>query len=264
MLLKRSKTIFGILALILVLAFALSACGSGASAGNVLRVGVDDSYPPMEFKDESGKQVGFDIDLANEIGKRLSMKVEFISTAWSGIFTALEADKYDCIISSLSITEDRKKSLLFTQPYVANSQVIVVAKGDTSIASEKDLKDKIVGVQMGTTAEEACVKYQESIKFKDFKKYEQVIEPFADLKTGRINAIVVDEVVARYYLQKDNSSFQLAGGRLTNEPIGIGFKLSNTALKDKVDKAISDIIADGTLKQLSQKWFGEDLTGNLK
>jgi polar amino acid transport system substrate-binding protein len=92
----------------------------------VLRVGVDDVYPPMEYKDEKNNTVGFDMDLAKEIGKKLGMEVEIISTAWDGIFTSLNTDKFDCIISSVSINEDRQKNYALTKPYIANAQVIVV------------------------------------------------------------------------------------------------------------------------------------------
>jgi polar amino acid transport system substrate-binding protein len=248
--------------MMLVMVFTLSACTSTAN-NNILEVGVDDVYPPMEFKDDAGTTMGFDIDLATEIGKKLNMEVKFTSTAWDGIFTALKAKKFDCIISSLSINEDRQKNYALTNAYIANSQVIVVSKNNTTIKSEKDLAGKKVGVQINTTADESCTKYLETMKF-DVQKYDQIIQPFSDLKTGRLDAIVVDEVVAKYYISKDSASFALAGGKLTNEPIGIAFRINDTAMRDKVQKALDDLRADGTLKKISIKWFGEDLTSNIK
>lgn len=97
----------------------------------------------------------------------------------------------------------------------------------------------------------------------DVKRYDQVIQPFADLKTGRLDAVVVDEVVARYYVKQDNANFKVSSGKLTNEPIGICFKKSNTEMKDKVEAILSDFQKDGTLKAISEKWFGQDLTGNI-
>lgn len=256
-----SKKVLVVICLVLVLAFTLSACGS-TSGGNVLKVGVDDSYPPMEYKDDKNATVGFDIDLANEIGKKLGMKVEFVSNAWDGIFQALKTNKFDCIISSVSITEDRLKEFSLTKPYIANAQVIVVKPDNTTVKEPKDLAGKNVGVQVGTTADESATKYLETTKF-TLKKYDQVIQPFADMKAGRLDAIIVDEVVARYYVVQDKASFKVSGARLTNEPIGICFKKSNTSLRDKTQKAIDDLRADGTLKTLSVKWFGEDLTSNI-
>ncbi|MHB8061803.1 MAG: transporter substrate-binding domain-containing protein, partial [Ruminiclostridium sp.] len=116
-------------------------------------------YPPMEYKDDAGANAGFDIEVANALGEKLDKKVEFVTTAWTAIFTALDAEKYDCIISSLSITEERKKTLIYTRPYITNNQVIVVKKDTQDIKSEKDLKDKIVCVQMGTTSDDSCKEF---------------------------------------------------------------------------------------------------------
>lgn len=257
----KNKSLIVVLALSMLVMFAFTAC-SGAK-GDVLRVGVDDVYPPMEFKDDAGKTVGFDVELANEIGKKMGKKVEFVSTAWDGIFTALDAKKFDCIISSVSINEERQKKYVFTKPYIANAQVIVVGKNNTAINSEKDLKGKKVGVQTGTTADESAEKFVKETPF-EIKKYDQIIQPFSDMKVGRVDAIIVDEVVAKYYVVQDKQNFKVTGGRLTNEPIGVCIRKSDTDLRDKIQKAIDDLKADGTMKKLSEKWFGEDLTSNVK
>lgn len=237
--------------------------GCSGSKSDVLKVGVDDVYPPMEFKDDAGKTVGFDIELSTEIAKKMGKKVEFVSTAWDGIFTALEAKKFDCIISSVSITEERQKNYIFTNPYVANAQVFIVPAKSTTINSEKDFKGKKIGVQTGTTADESADKFLKEISFEK-KQYDQIIQPFSDMKIGRIDAIIVDEVVGKYYVAQDKSSFKLAGARLSPEPIGICFRKSDTAQRDQMQKAIDSLKADGTLKKISEKWFGEDLTSNIK
>lgn len=263
----RKKAFLMTMTLVVLAAFVLSACGSNAGNGNaaskVLRVGIDDTYPPMEYKDEAGKNVGFDIELAMELGKRLGKEVEFVPTAWSAIFTALSADKYDCIISSLSITDERKKTLAYTRPYIANSQVIVVKSDNTDVNSEKDLKDKIVAVQMGTTSEEACNEFTKSTPFKDFKKYEAMTEALSELKIGRVDAVVCDLVIGKYFVAKDTKSYKTVNTTLPNEPIGIGFTKANQAEADKIDKLIGDMMADGSLKKISEKWFGEDMTSNI-
>lgn len=260
--LYSGKKVLVVISLILVLAFTLSACGGSSSSGKVLKIGVDDSYPPMEYKDDKNTTVGFDVDLANEIGKKLGMKVEFVSNAWDGIFQALNTDKFDAIISSCSITEDRLKEFAMTKPYIANAQVIVVKPDNNSIKEPKDLNGKKVGCQVGTTAEASAKKFMNDVKF-ELNKYDQVIQPFADMKAGRLDAIIVDEVVARYYVVQDKSNFKVSSARLTNEPIGVCFKKTNTEMRDKVQKAIEDLRADGTLKKVSEKWFGEDLTSNI-
>lgn len=131
-----------------------------------------------------------------------------------------------------------------------------------NIQKPEDLAGMRVGVQVGTTADESAQKYLETIKF-TLTKYDQIIQPFSDLKTGRLDAIIVDEVVARDYVSKDNKNFKITGARLTNEPIGICVKKGNEAIRDKIDDIIVEMRKDGTLKSISQKWFGEDLTSNV-
>jgi len=248
----------------LIFATMLSACGSSATGGQkVLKVGVDDTYPPMEYKDEKNTTVGFDIDVAKEVAKRLDMKADIISNDWNGIFLALEANKFDVIISSVSRNEERMASYAMSTPYVANAQVIVVPADNTTILEPKDLKDKNVGVQINTTADESCTEYLKTTKF-ELTRYDQVIQPFSDMKAGRIDAIVVDEVVAIYYVKKDPKSYKISSARLTNEPIGMCFAKDNTELRDKAQKALDEMFADGTMKKLSEKWFDKDLTGNVK
>lgn len=257
------RTTWVMVALLVVLAFAFSGCGAG-NGGDVLRVGIDNTYPPMEYTDDSGKNVGFDIELAEEIAKRMNKKVEFVPTAWSAVFTALESEKFDCIISSLSITEERKKTIAFTKPYIANSQVIIVKADDATINSEADLKDKIVAVQMGTTSEDACNEFQKATPFKDFKKYDGMVEALNELKVGRVDTVVTDLVIGKYFVAKDTASFKLVNTTLPNEPIGIGFKKSNAAMAEKVDKVLDEMRKDGTLKKISEKWFGDDMTSNIE
>lgn len=259
----RKRTLALVTVLVLAMVFILTGCGSSSNNGNVLRVGIDNTYPPMEYKDDAGNNAGFDIELAQALGDKLGMKVEFVPTAWSAIFQALDSNKFDCIISSLSITDERKKTIAFTRPYIANSQVIVVKSGNTSINSEKDLKDKIVGVQLGTTSEEACKEFQKVTPFKDFKKYDGMTEVLNELKIGRIDAVVTDLVVGKYFVAKDTKSYTLVKTTLPNEPIGIGVKKSNQALADKLDKALGEMMDNGTLKKISDKWFGEDMTNNI-
>jgi polar amino acid transport system substrate-binding protein len=266
--LKRGL-LLSLLSLTVIIALVLGACGKGAASdggkSNALRVGVDDTYPPMEYRDEKGNLVGYDIDVAMEVGKRLNREVEFVPTAWSAIFTGLSSGKYDCIISSLSITEERKKTIAYTRPYIANNQVIIVAKGTTDINSEKDLGNKIVAVQMGTTAEDSCNEFMKTTPFKEFKKYEGMTQALNELKIGRVDAVVSDIVVGAYFVANDIESFRLVETTLPDEPIGIGFdKKSGQALCDEVDKALKEMLEDGTLKSISEKWFKDDMTKNLK
>lgn len=242
---------------------SLTACQSG-SKGKVLTIGVDDTYPPMEFKASgSTEDQGFDIDMANEMGKRMGMAVKFQSTAWDGIFTALNSKKYDAICSSVSITEEREKNYVFTKPYIANAQEIIVKKGDTSIKTQDDLKGKNVGCQVSTTANDSAKTLIKNGVSMNLSTYDQIIQCFQALSSNKIQAIIVDEVVGEYYVAKSPDKYETAAPKLTNEPIGICFRKSDTALRDSAQKAIDAMVADGTMKKLSVKWFGKDLTSNI-
>jgi len=251
------------LALILVMTFVFTACG-GDDKSDVFRVGIDDTYPPMEYRDEAGNYAGFDVELAQEIAKRMDKKLEFVPTAWTAIFTALSSNKYDCIISSLSITEERKKTIAYTRPYIANNQVIIVNKENADISSEKDLGDRIVAVQMGTTSDDACVEFQKETPFKEFKRYEGMVQALNDLKIGRVDAIVTDLVIGKYFVANDVESYKLVTTTLPNEPIAVGFDIKNKEYCEKVDKVLEEMMNDGTLAAISEKWFGEDMTKNLE
>jgi polar amino acid transport system substrate-binding protein len=251
-----------LVAISLVSLFAMTSCSETIDS-KYLTIGIDDSYPPMEYKDDQSNTIGFDIDLAKEVAKRLGKEAKFVSTAWDGIFQSLNTKKFDCIISSVSMTTERLGNYEFTKAYIANSQMIVVKPDNNSINKAEDLAGKNVGCQVSTTANESADKLiEKGIKF-ELKTYDQVIQPFSDMKAGRIEAIIVDEVVGQYYIGQDKANFKAAAAKLTNEPIGVCLKKGNTALRDKIQKALDEMVADGTMKTISVKWFGTDLTSNI-
>lgn len=258
---SMKKILIVLVTLVVLVTFVFSGCASN-NTGNTLRVGVDNTYPPMEFTNDKNETVGFDVDLANEIAKKLNKKLVLVPNAWDGIFLALDTDKFDCIISSVSLKADRLENYEFTKPYIANAQVIVVGAATDTIKEPKDLAGKKVGVQLNTTADESTAKYLNEVQF-EVTKYDQIIQCFSDLKAGRIDAVVVDEVVARDYVSKDKESYKVTSAKLTNEPIGVCIKKGNTELRDKIQSVIDELKADGTLKKISEKWFGEDLTSNI-
>ncbi|MDF2878820.1 MAG: Amino acid transporter [Clostridia bacterium] len=241
---------------------AQSAEAPTAEAPQKITIGVDDTYPPMEYRDENNELVGFDIDFATALGEEMGVEIEFVSTAWDGIFTGLTTDKYDCIISSVSITPERLESYEFSKPYLSNGQVIVVKKGDASIASAADLGGKKVGVQLETTADIASQKQMEATPF-ELSQYDDIIQTFADLKTGRLDCIVVDYAVAIEYCAKNPEDYEITTAQLTNEPIAVCIKKGNTELKDKVNGAITALQEKGTMLSISDKWLGGDYVSNI-
>ncbi len=258
--LRVAMAIFILIVTVLML-FSLTSC-STYSSEKTIYIGISDSYPPMEYRNDKNDAIGFDVDFANEIGKRLGMRIVFVWTPWSDILQALRSDKFDCIISAVSITPERQNEFVFTKPYMANAQVIVTRPANTSIKELKDLKDKKVGCQKDTTANDSCDEYLQEMPF-ELTTYEKIIMPFADLKSDKIDAIVVDEVVASYYASADPESYKIAVRGLTNEPIGICFRKGDESLRDKMQKVIDGMKTDGTLKRFSEKWIGKDLTSNI-
>lgn len=244
---------------------ATSGGTSVAATNGTLAVGVDDTYPPMEYKTtDSPDDVGFDIDLAKAVAQKLNMQLKLVPTAWDGIFMALNAKKFDCIISSVSMTADRLKSYSFTKPYIANAQMIVVRKGDTAIKAATDLIGKNVGCQIGTTANDSATYLQQKKGYKfNLTTYDQIIQAFSALKAKRVEAVIVDEVVGEYYIKQSPNDYESASVNLTNEPIGVCLRKSDTALRDKVQGAIDSLAADGSLKKMSEQWFGKDLTSSI-
>jgi ABC-type amino acid transport/signal transduction systems, periplasmic component/domain len=224
-------------------------------AGKIV-IGIDDTYPPMEFRDKDNKLVGYDIDMANEIAKKLGVKVEFVPTAWDGIFMALQSKKFDVIHSTVSITDERKKTMMFTQPYIFGGNAIFVKADNTTVNSQDDFKGKVIGCQIGTTAQDVLSKMS---GMKEVKKYNGMTEAFLDLKNGRIEAVVSDPQVGDYYIASQKDKFKKIKSLLNEEPIGVAFRKDDTDLRDGYQKAMDDLKKDGTLSKLSQKWFGHDI-----
>lgn len=220
-----------------------------------LTIGVDDSYPPMEYRDESNNLVGFDVDLGNAIAGKLGVKAEWIPTDWNGVVLALNASKFDIVLSAMSITDERKNEIDFAGPYIDGGQIIVVKSG-SSIKTSADLKDKVLGCQLGATGEQAAMKIQGT---KEVKKYDKITEAFHDLTAGRIDAVIVDGQVGGYYTKKEPNAFVILEEKLTKEPEGIGVRKADKKLNAAIQKALDDLKADGTLTNLSNKWFGYDI-----
>ncbi|MBU3159965.1 ABC transporter substrate-binding protein [Clostridium frigoris] len=220
-----------------------------------LTVGLDDSYPPMEFRDSKNKLVGFDVDLGDAVGKKLGVKTEYTSTDFNGILLALGSSKFNVIISAMSITDKRKKSIDFSDAYVMGGQVAAIKQGNTTIKSLADLKGKVVSCQLGSTGDTAATAMK---GLKEVKRYDKITEAFQELTSGRVDAVIMDAQVGGYYVAKKAGQYQVLTEKISEEPIGIGFKKEDKELKVAVQKALDELKADGTLSKLSQKWFGFD------
>jgi len=220
-----------------------------------LTVGLDDSYPPMEFRDSKNDLVGFDIDLGNEIGKKLGVKTEYTATDFNGILLALTSSKFNIILSGMSITDKRKESIDFSDTYVMGGQVVAIKQGDTSIKSLEDLKGKVVACQLGSTGDSAATAMK---GLKEVKKYDKITEAFQELSAKRVDAVIMDAQVGGYYVAKKPGEYEVLKDVISEEPMGIGFKKEDKELRVAIQKALDELKTDGTLSKLSQKWFGFD------
>ncbi|MBC7194799.1 MAG: transporter substrate-binding domain-containing protein [Caldisericia bacterium] len=217
-----------------------------------LVVGSDVTYPPFEYM-ENGKPVGFDIDLINLVAQEMGLNgAQIIDTAWDGIFAALKTEKFDVIISSVTITEDRKKEMLFSDPYYDSGQIIAVRRDDTRINSENDLAGKIVGVQINTTGDFAA---QEIPGIKEIKRYDDIQQAFQDLEIGRIDAVLNDLPVNAWFA-KERKNVKLVGKLLTVEQYGICARLEDKDLIEEINRALRNLRESGKYKELYVRWFG--------
>ncbi len=224
-----------------------------------IMIGLDDNFPPMGFRDEKNEIVGFDIDLAKEAGKRLGAEVTFKPIDWSAKEAELNSKRIDVLWNGLTITPERKNNILFTTPYLENHQIIVVMD-KSEIQNKADLKDKTVGAQDGSSAVDAINADAETAKsFKELKKFADNVTALMDLSAGRLDALVVDEVVGRYYTAKKPGEFRVLEDNFGTEEYGVGTRKDDTELNGKLQKALDDMKADGTAAQISTKWFGKDI-----
>lgn len=231
----------------------------------VLIAGLDDNYPPMGFRDENGKLTGFDIEMGNEIGKRLGIEVKWQPAAWDGIIAALKAKKFDVIISGMTLTEERMKEVDFAGPYIYAAQAIVVKEDNDTIKGLDDFKDRIIGTQSGSTGFKICTELKEDgIITKEFKDYADFGLAFQDLKIGRVEALIADDYVAEGYLREMPGEFKLVGEKFEEETNGIAVRKEDKELFNKLDQVIKEMINDGTLSELSEKWLHGDATEKLR
>lgn len=219
-----------------------------------LLMGSDTTYPPFESIGDDGKPEGFDIDVATELAKRLGLELEVVTTAWEGIIPGLKADKYDIIMSAMTITDERKEEIDFSDPYIDSNQSIAVKKGNTEIKSEADLAGKVVGVQVDTTGQFTA---EEIPGIKEIRKYDTILLAFQELELGRIDAILNDYPV-NAYLSKMRGQTEVVATIKTDEQYGIGIRRGNDQLKEAIDKALAEMKADGTYDKIFEKWFGKE------
>ncbi|MFC0234579.1 amino acid ABC transporter substrate-binding protein [Vagococcus entomophilus] len=226
-------------------------------------VGVDDSFVPMGFRDDKNHLVGFDIDLAKAVFKELGVKVKFQAIEWSMKETELKNGSIDVIWNGYTMTNDRKEKVSFTNPYLKNDQIVVSLKKN-NITTIEQLKNKVLGVQQGSSGADALndspAQLLNKIKDQTPVLYDTYAEAFLDLKSGRIDGLLIDRVFAEYYISHEKSEKEYATMKTSfaTENYAIGVRKGDSAFVKALNQALKTNYENGKAKEISEKWFGED------
>ncbi|MEG0501972.1 MAG: amino acid ABC transporter substrate-binding protein [Cellulosilyticaceae bacterium] len=256
------KKLVGIALALSVLMIGVTGCAKVGTTGmegvkerGKLVVGLDDQFPPMGFRDEKGNVIGFDIDLATAVSEKLGVDVELKPIVWDTKITELNQGEIDVIWNGFTITPEREKDVLFSEPYLENSQVIIV-KNDAGINNMADLIGKQVGLQLDSSAQGAVEKFPEVLEgFKNLRKYEDNIQVLMDLELGGIDAAVMDSVVAEYQIKVNSYDFKILDENFGNELYGIGVRKTDNSLVTEINKVLNEMKIDGSYDEISNRWF---------
>jgi len=254
---KRITSVLLMIALLLPAA-TLFAGGKQESSDNTISFAGSGGYPPFNFITENGDVEGFDVDVAAEIAKRMGKTLEYKTTAWDGIIEGLRARRYDGILGSMGITEEREKVVDFSDPYYYSGPQLIVRK-DSGINDPSELSaDNTIGLVTGTTFEKDANALGVKVKL-----YEDDNQTLMELLNGRVDGVLTDRIVGLNAIGKlkEGDKLTLVGSVLRTEKMGIAFQADDDELREKVNTILAEMRADGTLKRISEKWFnGEDIT----
>lgn len=228
-------------------------------AGDKFIVGFDQDFPPMGFVGDDGEYTGFDLELAEEVCERLDLEFVAQPIAWDSKDATLGFGEIDCIWNGFTMN-GREDDYTWTDAYLDNKQVFVV-RGNSGIKSKADLAGKVVDVQTDSSAEAAL---NDNTELKDSFALLQTIPDyntgFMDLESGAVDAVAMDIVVASYQIEKRKADFVILEEEISAEEYGVGFAKGNEAVRDQIQKVLKEMAADGTMAEISTKWFGEDIT----
>ena len=229
-------------------------------AKGTLILGLDPTFAPLGYTEEDGSIVGFDIDVANEVCTRLGVELVCQPIDWSAKEMELNNGNIDCIWNGMSISPDRLATMSISVPYMRNAMILVV-RSDSGYAAKADLAGKKLGLQGGSTAEEALDEDEEfKASLGEVVPFEYNATALMDLEQGGLDAVLMDLVVAEYYIATEGVELVCLEETLMPEDYGIGFRKADEALTNAVNEAMFAMVKDGTMEKISEKWFGRDLT----
>ncbi|NEU27503.1 transporter substrate-binding domain-containing protein [Paenibacillus ottowii] len=225
----------------------------------VMKVGMMGTYPPYNFLNDNKELDGFDVDIAKELAKRIGVKVEFTAQEFSGLIPSLQKKKFDAVVSQVAITEDRKKAIDFTDPYITNHVNIIVNSKTNDITKLEDFKGKTIGVGLGTN-DESYLRNEVLPKVGDFeiKTYDDVITSLKDLNSGRIDATINNLYALKPIIDKNGFQIKAVGEPVKSDQAAVAINQNTPELKEALNKALKEMKEDGTYKTIFKKWFGEE------
>ena len=259
----RRQLVMGMMAVALVAGvnvktFAAEDLLAQVKSKGELRVGLEGTYPPFSFQDESGKLTGFEVEFAQELAKHLGVKADLKPTKWDGMLAALDSKRIDVVINQVTISPERKKKYDFSTPYtISGVQALTMKKNVGSITKPDDLSGKKVGVGLGSNYEQWL---RDNVKGVDIRTYDDDPTKYQDLRSGRLDAILVDRLAALDLVKKTGDTMAVAGPAFSRLESGVALRKGNDDLLKAIDAAIADMQKDGSLSKLSEKWFGADVT----
>jgi polar amino acid transport system substrate-binding protein len=248
---KRVAVVVLLIGMVIVVTLSFAQSLTEIKKRGKLIVGTEPTFPPFEFVDEKNQVVGFDMDIANELAKRLGVKLEIVNLPFDSLIPALLQGKIDLIIAGMTITEERAKVVDFSKPYFEANQAIVVRKdGKFEPKKLEELVGKKVAVQLGTTGD-LVVSEINGVQVVRFQKF---TDAFLELQNGRVDAVVLDEAPAKAYVKKF-PKFLISAVVDTGETYGIAVKKGNKELLNFVNQTLDILKSSGTYNKLIQKWF---------
>jgi len=257
------QALMGVMAVALVAGMSTASSAAENLLGKIkergtLLVGLEGTYPPFSFQGDDGKLTGFEVEFAESLAHHLGLKASLKPTKWDGMLASLDSKRIDVVINQVTISDERKKKYDFSTAYTVSGIQALAKKGNESaIKSAADLKGKKVGVGLGTNYEEWL---RANVQGVDIRTYDDDPTKYQDLRVGRVDAILVDRLAALDLVKKTKDTLAVAGEPFSRQEAGVALRKGNEDLLKAIDGAIADMQKDGSLKALSEKWFGADVT----
>ena len=237
-----------LLTVVALLALSLVAC----QAPRTITVATNANYPPFNDVDKhTGQMVGFDIDLMNAIANKEGFKVEYVKANLDDLIHGMAQGKYDAAISAITITTEREKDMLFSDPYFLAGQVVTVLKDNTTITGKDSLTGKVVGVETGSTGAQSI----SGMTGLTIKEYSDLSQGWNDLLNGTINSVVADNTIAAIYVARYPDKLKMVGAPFSQEDYGIAVNKNEPELLEKINAGLRAVKSQGLLEQLNQKWL---------